>query len=193
MPIASAENPYGESSIANLTTNSTMSPAALFITIDPIGDHTIGDIFFVNGTTNLPSTQKLTIFFQRYDNFGGPHGKNTPSRLLAGPEISIVSTPQVNRWSVNITELAANLTNTEYVVWISSPDVGASDVFTLYPANHVTITNVPPSILQTTTQSHLPSQFAMNSATTIPSTQSSSLSFALPIALLAAIVILRHL
>ena len=29
------------------------SQAPPFITIDPIGNHTIGDVFFINGTTNL--------------------------------------------------------------------------------------------------------------------------------------------
>jgi hypothetical protein len=39
---------------ADPDTNSTISPTPTpFITIDPIGNHTVGDVFFINGTTNL--------------------------------------------------------------------------------------------------------------------------------------------
>jgi hypothetical protein len=30
-----------------------------FITIDPSGNHSIGDVFFINGTTNLPANDTI--------------------------------------------------------------------------------------------------------------------------------------
>ena len=49
---------------AGSKTNSTISPTpTLFIKIDPIGNHTVGDVFFINGTTSLPdSNNSLTLF-----------------------------------------------------------------------------------------------------------------------------------
>ncbi|MEN6444127.1 MAG: hypothetical protein WC391_06525 [Methanoregula sp.] len=49
---------------AGSNTNSTISPApTLFIKIDPIGNHTVGNVFFINGTTSLPdSNDSLTLF-----------------------------------------------------------------------------------------------------------------------------------
>lgn len=43
VPIASAEN---------------ITP---YITIDPVGNHTIDEVFFINGTTNLPANESLSI------------------------------------------------------------------------------------------------------------------------------------
>jgi hypothetical protein len=49
---------------AGSDTNSTISPTpTLFIKIDPVGNHTVGDVFFINGTTSLPdSNDSLTLF-----------------------------------------------------------------------------------------------------------------------------------
>ena len=46
VPLTSADN-------ANEIPNTTP-----FIIIDPIGNHTVGDVFFINGTTNLPANRK---------------------------------------------------------------------------------------------------------------------------------------
>jgi len=96
VPLASADDPNG-------TPDTTP-----FITIDPIGDYVIGDIFFINGTTNLPVSEKLegtidtTIFIP-----GDKSGTNYPSAFL--PDIPLVSTSSgTNKWSVNVTDIAVN-------------------------------------------------------------------------------------
>ncbi len=47
VPLVSAEN---------VTPNTTP-----FITIDPIGNHTIDEVFFINGTTSLPANNELLL------------------------------------------------------------------------------------------------------------------------------------
>ena len=63
VPIANAEN-------VNVTPVTTP-----FITIDPIGKHTIGDVFFINGTTNLPLSENLTIDIISYKYVTSTHSK----------------------------------------------------------------------------------------------------------------------
>jgi len=68
----------------------------------------IGDMFFINGTTNLPVTDKLegdiwTTIIVPVDKTGGDY----PHAIL--PDIPIVSTPSgTNRWSVNVTDVVIN-------------------------------------------------------------------------------------
>ena len=79
-----------------------------FIIVDPIGNHTAGDVFFINGTTNLPVTRNLTLYI-------GPdcilhHGIGwwtlEPEPLNIST-ISIVSgTSGTNHWSYNATDAA---------------------------------------------------------------------------------------
>jgi hypothetical protein len=95
-PLASADNP-------NITQNN-----ASYVTIDPVESYVIGDIFFINGTTNLPVTEKLvgtittTIFTT-----GDKSGTNYPYAIL--PDIPITSTSSgINQWSVNGTDIAIN-------------------------------------------------------------------------------------
>ena len=38
-----------------------------FITIDPIGNHSVSDVFFINGTTNLPVGDTLLVEGSSYD------------------------------------------------------------------------------------------------------------------------------
>lgn len=73
-----------------------------FITIDPIGNHTIGDVFFINGTTNLPVSEKLTIHAYPLASIRGGKGRLSPG--IYADEIPIVSGIKgVNHWSVNVT------------------------------------------------------------------------------------------
>jgi hypothetical protein len=79
-----------------------------FIIVDPIGNHTAGDVFFINGTTNLPVTRNLTLYL-------GPgcvlnHGIGW---WTLEPEPSIISNIPIvsgssgtNHWSYNATDAA---------------------------------------------------------------------------------------
>ncbi|WP_321506988.1 hypothetical protein [uncultured Methanoregula sp.] len=57
--------------ITPVTANAS-SDIQYFITIDPIGNHSVSDIFFVNGTTNLPVGDILLV--------QGYNGQFTPGR-----------------------------------------------------------------------------------------------------------------
>ncbi len=164
-----------------------------FITIDPIGNHTIGDVFFINGTTNMPVSENLTISFERYIDFGAPHAKNNPDHLVSISDIPISSAiPGTNRWSVNVTDFTIkHLLSTQEVVFVYTSDVYATDIFTLFPANKATPSNDQTTVLQTIIPSPPPIQSTTSAVTALPTTRSSPLSLGLPIVVLAAVVILR--
>ncbi len=61
LPIVNAKNVSNGTNFTNPDLNSTVAPVEPYIMIDPIGNHVIGDIFFINGTTNLPVSQNLTM------------------------------------------------------------------------------------------------------------------------------------
>jgi len=54
--------------------------ATPYIIINPIGDHRIGDIFEINGTTNLGADKKIHIQISG-PMFGGPHGSVRPDNF----------------------------------------------------------------------------------------------------------------
>jgi hypothetical protein len=74
-----------------------------FITIDPIGNHTIGDVFFINGTTNLAVTQNLTIHVYPLASTHEPRGRIPPPGIFVDGIPIVPVTNGVNRWSVNVT------------------------------------------------------------------------------------------
>ena len=117
-----------------------------FITIDPISNHTIGDVFFINGTTNLPvsETLEVQIIPKKWARAGGWN----PSAFFNG--ISIASTLSgTNRWSVNVTDIVnAQLDNrrSPYVAAVYSsknPSNFTYQVFSLLPANNGTTSTIP--------------------------------------------------
>ena len=198
VPMAKAEN-------GNVTPVTTP-----FITIDPIGNHSIGDVFFINGTTNLSVTENLTMYIVSSRYFEAPHQKTdtapNPNDAESITNILISQTlPETNRnhWSVNVTEAVKTLTNKEYLVFVhvqypchnsgcnyltmvAAADTVAVSDFVLFPANNSATFNV----LQTTVQSSSPIQSPTRTGTVSLPTQSSSLPHALPIITLAGILIL---
>jgi hypothetical protein len=196
IPVAGAENTTGADNLTNQTLIATASSETPFITIDPIGNHTIGDVFFINGTTSLSVTENLTggIRTTAYIMAMKSSHINYPSAIL--PDISIVSTPSgTNRWSVNVTDVVVTNLNDQpewspYVVVVRSKEnssIEAYQEFSLLPATNAT----PVTALQTTIQRPSPVQPTTSAVTVLPTTRSSPLPVALPIAILAAIVILR--
>jgi hypothetical protein len=85
LPASGAENVY----VTPVTTP--------FITVDPIGNHTVGDVFFINGTTNIPVSEKLsvTVSLRTFQ----------PSRqsFLTATVPILQGKNGVNSWSCNIT------------------------------------------------------------------------------------------
>ena len=74
-----------------------------FITIDPIGNRTIGEVFFINGTTNLPISENLTIYVNPIT---PPHGgRGRKEKGIVVDKIPIFTAINgVNHWSVNVTD-----------------------------------------------------------------------------------------
>jgi ABC-type antimicrobial peptide transport system permease subunit len=98
VPLASADD-------ANVTPSTTP-----FITIDPIGNHTAGDVFFINGTTRDSTTENVSVHLDTFCNMFRPHLKSEIS-----PEYYTISNIPiepgengVNRWSANITDFIFN-------------------------------------------------------------------------------------
>ena len=158
---------------------------APIITIDPVGNHTIGDVFFINGTTNLPASEILILdVIPEYMNWGTKNaGGNGPD---FGTNSSIIANSSgINLWSVNVTDAVKSQLNSSrspYYIYVfpqnsSIINVVATQDFNLLPAKNAT-----PAV-----------QFQTNPTTQpIPATtQSSPLPIALPIAVFAAIAIMR--
>jgi len=193
-------------SIASAARDNVTPVTSVFITIDPIGNHRISEVFFINGTTDLAVSQKLTMNIVSLKTMD-PHMK-TYSGPYPGefaydiPVISIpTAAPGTNRWSANVTDIVKKLKSGEYLVEVF-PQINPcgtlgcltiegnySQIFSLFSANNGTTLVV----LQTTAQSPSPIQTTTRAVTTHSTTQSSSLSLALPIAILAAIVILKSI
>jgi hypothetical protein len=150
-------------------------------------------VFFINGTTNLPVSEKLTMNIESYKYVMRPHLKSDLGPPLGEyayhiPVILMTSTiPGTNRWSVNLTDIAKKLASEEYLVLVSSRDTTTGAVFTLLPANYGTTSTV----LQTIVQNPPPVQPTTSVVIVPPTTQIAPLPLALPITVLATLVILR--
>jgi hypothetical protein len=165
-------------------------------------------VFFINGTTNLPLSENLEMDIIEYYWFERPKGRNEPDHPPAGKyeyNIPIISTgsviPGTNRWSSNVTDTVKKLVSGKYIVLVlyshnnlscntpgcSSSESATNEVFTLFPANNGSTSNFQ----QTTAQS--PSQIPPTPSVTLvpPTKQFTPLPSVLPIAVFAAIVILR--
>ena len=53
-PLVNAESISNHQNFSSPGTANVSSDTYYFITIDPIGNHSVSDVFFINGTTNLP-------------------------------------------------------------------------------------------------------------------------------------------
>jgi len=119
-----------------------------FITIDPIGNHTIGEVFFINGTTNLPVSENLTIGVFPVTFHHGLKGYIEPEPGIVVYTIPIVSaTNGINHWSANITD--GNWIPGEFVATVVAREheAGKSHFFNIFPANTFV---APPSTLSQT-------------------------------------------
>lgn len=176
-------------------------PEKPFITLDPIGNRTIGDIFIIHGTTNLPASTNKSLLLSITPTWKDP---DRYSGFVYSKYLTIFQGEnKTNQWSENITEVNWN-PNNEYFVKISSlymqDSAGfntpvATQVFTIFPAN-ITPTLVPSSSpiqspISIQNSSHiLPTS---NEVTLTPTTRSAQFPLTLPIAMLVIIVILKFI
>ncbi len=198
VPVASIENGYRGSDLANGTSTITISPADLYITIDPIGNHTLGDIFFINGTTNLP----VNVTKPLYLSLDISTANGTPDR--SGSFYISIGKIQpgengVNIWSINTTTTRwATILGPDKIVSDNvTPGKYVASVYSHNPYSYAEVSqsffilaSVNEEILNQTSTSIQPS----TSQTAEPiKRQSSPLSLVLPIVVLSALAILRHI
>jgi len=97
--------------LVNAGDTQVTSSGTTFIRTDPIGNHTAGDIFFINGSTNLPISETISLTFDNVGVLQMPHMKSDTSSFsdewinLTGIPLSLSGSGN-NRWSVNVTEFA---------------------------------------------------------------------------------------
>lgn len=211
IPLASAENVTTGINYTNLTANTAVDPSEPFIIIDPIGDHVIGDVFFINGTTNIPNCENFSMDIADVQTYGRTSMKSwvftaIPGKYVSIPYISIVpDSTGTNRWSVNVTDVVRELNASKYMVDVwseinmsynnsdcSNVKEASMEFLTLYSANSTIIINH--STTQTPVQHFLnvtQSPSGLGSLRTV--TPSSPMSVALPIVTIAAIVLLKFI
>jgi hypothetical protein len=171
-------------------------PEKPFITIDPIENRTIGAVFVIHGTTNLPASTNKSLLLSITPTWKDP---DRYSGFVYSKYLTIIQGEnKTNHWSENVTEVDWRLNN-EYFVKISSlyvqdsPRINtpvATQVFTIFPAN----TN---PILEHSSPSPIQSPSIQNpstNVTTLPlTTLSASLPLALPIVVFVIIMILKSI
>jgi hypothetical protein len=205
--------PFARADDANLTPNITP-----FITINPVGNHTVGDVFFISGTTNLPAGVPLIIFMNQpeYTPAGGGSFFTSTVPIQSGENginlwsCSVSSTTQF--WSCDgrcqraspvawpgmyyITvnpsydspKIYENASNTSFPIYLFPPATSTTP-FSTQPAPLVT-----PNLMSTTIQTTSLRSFTIQSTTEIPASltaQSTPLPIGLPIVALAVLGVMK--
>ena len=182
IPLVNADN-------GNTTLNTTP-----FITMDPIGNHSINDVLLIHGTTNLPVSNDSIHFLIL----------STPAGWESRFDSNISIQPGengVNFWSVNATtdqwitqfgrsQVPGNVSTGEFAasVWFSQDsNVSAGQLFFLLPPGNI----IPNQTIVTIPAQSSPMIQPTTSAAPLTTTQSSPLPIGLPIAILAALAIMR--
>jgi hypothetical protein len=99
-----------------------------FVTIGPIGNHSIGDSFTIEGTTNFPATENLSVYIK--SSTASKTCKNNCSVWSFDSYTIVPITPGLNgtnRWSINIT--TSDWTPDRYWIWVQA--------FTIFPCFRV--------------------------------------------------------
>jgi len=173
------------------------------ITIDPIGNHTAGEVFFIRGTTNLPVNDSLVLEISP-DDFtpAGTRGFGFQATVPVRPGEN-----GVNTWSATIsttggwlnagrhaqgTDYGAPLPGT-YEVFIRSTDLNVSgfQFFDLFPAGTVVATPASTRIpaADTGTLPVVPSPAPLPA--TSPAAKSAPLAEILPLLAIATTAVLK--
>jgi hypothetical protein len=180
--------------------------APFFITIDPVGDQTLGGEFFINGTTNLPLNETILIeIYPLQVCPGGGCGTTFQSKRTVQPGKN-----GINVWSCNVSTTSGwgrlrcrvgNCTGApgadEYVLMAASRrelNVSQFQSFSILnsdrtrsfnvPANASVSIPVPTSVIQN------PISERSYIQPTTPAMQSSPLLFVVPISAIILIIIL---
>jgi len=88
-----------------------------WVKVGPIRNNiTSGEIFFINGTTNLPDGENLSINLDTFCNMFRPHMKNELGfEGVTISNISVISNGTgINQWSANMTDFAIQYSPNKY-------------------------------------------------------------------------------
>jgi hypothetical protein len=111
------------------TTQFTIRP--LFITIDPVGSHSVHDPFSVTGTTNIPAGETILVELSDTSFFGPCHLNrqcNVSYHSESVPVMAGVNTSP-NTWTFSC-DISTFDASEEYMVWAeSSPATAYSNMF----------------------------------------------------------------
>ncbi len=167
-------------------------PEKPFITIDPIGNRTIGGVFVIHGTTNLPASTNKSLLLSITPTWKDP---DRYSGYIYSKYLTVIQGEnKTNHWSENVTEVDWR-SNNEYFVKISSLFVQnslrintpvATQIFTIFPANtSLTLIHSSPSPNQSPSIQN-PSLIlpTTDKVTLTPSTRVAQLLALLPIAIM---------
>jgi len=146
IPLISADN-------GNVTPNTTP-----FIAIDPIGNHTIDEAFFINGTTNLAAfnkSLKLIIFEPNPSGVGSSYTSNVSIQSGKNGVNTWSGYVIPSQWTTSTLHGASipNLVNPgDYTVIVESPGADDTQFFSLLPSESgstPTQTSTTPTMLTT--------------------------------------------
>jgi len=178
-----------------------------YITIDPIGNHTVTEIFFVNGTTNLPVGEPLHVhsFIGSYQP-GPNHGSGIDAYTSVEPGYG-----GVNIWSCNISPVLwvryngyAGETHDfklfmagDYAVTVDrfcppnfcSP-TNISNEFTISSVNSGITSDLAPTGITPVTPVQLSTSLVTTNTSSIPPTPSVPVSGAVPVLAVVTMIIL---
>jgi hypothetical protein len=98
LPVAADQTSTGGDNLTTSISTTTAIPSAPYITIDPIGNHTAGDVFFINGTTNLPTGVNIAVVVVGISQEGSGEGSDLNTTVLVTP-----GKRGINSWSCKIT------------------------------------------------------------------------------------------
>ena len=192
---------------ANMTADSSVSPTVYFINIDPIGNHTVNDVFFINGTTNLPEGVTLnveTVVFHRPRGIYSDFAANTSIRQ---------GNSGVNFWSCNISpvlwwtgwggdphDIKHFETGSQYIV-VYSYSIAINKMLAYNESNEFTISSADSGPLTGVSQSGGP-QVTIRSSSgptgtgrdhPVPATPKTPISGDIPMVAVILIVIMRSI
>ena len=94
IPLPNTVDPLSDTNTGNLSEER-------YILVDPVGDRTVGDIFTVTGTTNLPAGTNLLVQIEPAS-FGPEGGVNGEYSGAAASVDVIAGTGGINTWSMEV-------------------------------------------------------------------------------------------
>jgi hypothetical protein len=206
LQLASAENGIDGSNNTNLTQIPQQYSQSPFIIIDSIVNHSVDDVFFINGTTNLPVSENLTLGLGYGKYWDRPHMHYDPAPLNSSaiiPDIKISpALSRTNRWSVNVTDIVREYGAGEYSFYISSivdyrcntpgcsvPKAINVSYFTILQTNN----DSTQIVFQNQAQTSFPIQSVTGKPSPSPTTQVIPLDLTLSIASLGLMLIFRFI